>query len=212
MGPKFRTLRSGVCSNDFELNTFECIINTSLVGSVNTTRKRFKVSDTLVLNADGSPISFMPLSTITWEESIKYMVLDKAVVLAWHDNWIVHSANWSTPVPSVIILRDYMKSKSTVRFSRANVYLRDDGTCQYCLEEITPKEATLDHVMPTSKGGKTTWENCCTACGPCNANKGNDHRIVPKKKPHKPDYYELVNKRKKMPFNVRHSAWLEYLQ
>ena len=87
------------------------------------------MSDTLVLNADGLPISVMPLSVIPWEESIKYMVLDKADVLVWHESWIVHSANWETPVPSVIMLREYMKARQTVRFSRANVYLRDDCKC-----------------------------------------------------------------------------------
>jgi 5-methylcytosine-specific restriction endonuclease McrA len=90
------------------------------------------MADTLVLNADGLPVSVLPLSTINWQESIKYMVLEKAVVLHWHDNWIVRSARWETPVPSVIILRDYMKIKTTVRFSRSNVYLRDNGQCQYC--------------------------------------------------------------------------------
>ena len=78
------------------------------------------MSDTLVLNADGQPVSFLPLSTINWQEAIKYMVLDKANVLAWHDNWIVRSARWETPVPSVLMLHEYMKSKTTVRFSRAN--------------------------------------------------------------------------------------------
>ena len=69
------------------------------------------MSDTLVLNADGLPVSYLPLSTIDWQEAIKYMVLDKADVLSWHDNWIVRSARWETPVPSVIMLRDYMKPK-----------------------------------------------------------------------------------------------------
>lgn len=171
------------------------------------------MSDTLVLNADGAPVSFLPLSTIPWEESIKYLVLDKATVLAWHEDWVVRSARWETKVPSVIILKDYMKAKSTVRFSRANVYLRDDGTCQYCLEPITAKESTLDHVVPTSKGGKTSWENCCTACGPCNAGKADQTKgWKPANTPKKPSYYELVNKRKKMPFNVRHAQWLEFLK
>lgn len=170
------------------------------------------MSDTLVLNADGSPVSFLPLSTIPWQESIKYMVLEKATVLAWHDNWVVHSAYWETPVPSVIILKEYMKAKTTVRFSRANVYLRDNGTCQYCYDPVTRQEATLDHVIPTSRGGKTTWENTCTACGPCNANKADKLGLKPRVLPKKPSYYDLVNKRKKMPFHVAHEAWLEFLK
>ena len=47
------------------------------------------MADVLLLNADGNPVSYMPLSTLTWEDAIKYMVLDKADVLMWHDNWIV---------------------------------------------------------------------------------------------------------------------------
>lgn len=170
------------------------------------------MSDTLVLNADGVPVSFLPLSVIDWQEAIRYMVLEKAHVLSWHDNWIVHSARWETPVPSVIMLKEYMKAKTTVRFSKGNVYLRDSYRCLYCEKTLQKKDCTLDHVLPTSKGGKTTFENCATACGPCNANKGNDHRIKPKYKPYKPDFYELVNKRKKLPFQVRHPSWLEFLQ
>lgn len=170
------------------------------------------MADTLVLNADGLPVSVLPLSVIPWQESIKYMCLDKADVLLWHENWIVRSAHWETQVPSVIMLREYMKAKSAVRFSRANVYLRDNGQCQYCGTHIERKDATLDHVMPVSKGGKTTWDNCVTACGPCNAEKADKTKgYKPRVKPHKPDYYDLVNKRKKQPFHVRHEDWLQFI-
>ena len=170
------------------------------------------MSDSLLLNADGAPVSFLPLSTLTWQDAIKYMVLDKAHVLAWHDNWIVHSANWETPVPSILILREYMKPKTSVRFSKSNVFLRDNYTCAYCSDHLEKKNCTLDHVLPTSLGGKTTFENCVTACGPCNAGKGNNKKIVPKYKPHKPDFYELVNKRKRMPFQLRFEEWRDYVQ
>lgn len=170
------------------------------------------MSDTLLLNADGAPVSFLPLSTITWQDAIKYMVLDKATVLEWHDNWIVHSATWETAVPSILILKEYMKPKTSIRFSKSNVFLRDNYTCAYCEDLLEKKACTLDHVLPTSHGGKTTFENCVTACGPCNAGKGNNKKIKPKFKPHKPDFYELVNKRKRMPFQVRHEAWRDYLR
>jgi len=170
------------------------------------------MADTLLLNADGLPVSYMPLSTLIWEDAIKYMVLDKADVLLWHDNWIVHSATWETPVPSVMMLREYMKPKVTVRFSRQNIYLRDNGTCAYCSKPVDRKEATLDHVNPVSKGGKTTWENCVTACAPCNSNKSDTTKgWKPKFKPYKPDFYELVNKRKKEEFNVRYKEWNQFL-
>jgi len=171
------------------------------------------MADTLLLNADGMPASYMPLSTIIWEDAIKYMVLDKADVLLWHDNWIVHSANWSTPVPSVMMLREYMKPKVSIRFSRTNVYLRDNGQCQYCGDFIERKASTLDHVTPVSKGGLSTWENCTTACAPCNANKSDQTKgWKPKIKPYKPEFYELVNKRKKQGFdNVRFKEWLQFI-
>ena len=171
------------------------------------------MADTLLLNADGMPVSVLPLSTITWQDAIRYMVLDKGTVLSWHENWIVRSASWQTQVPSVIILREYMKTKTTVRFSRANIHLRDSGQCQYCGTSVDRKVATLDHVLPVSKGGKTTWENCVTACGPCNSHKSDKlHGWKPRIAPYKPDYYELVNKRKKYEFQVRYEEWLQYLQ
>jgi hypothetical protein len=166
---------------------------------------------TLILNADASPVSYLPLSTISWEEAIRYLVTDKAVVLEWYDEWIVHSEKWQTAVPAVMILKEYQKKKTGVRFSKQNVFLRDGYVCQYCGDDVLRKTSTLDHVLPTSHGGKTTWENCCTACGPCNANKGNNKKIVPKVKPYKPSYFQLVDKRKKLDWNVAHPSWINYL-
>lgn len=144
----------------------------------------------LILNADASPVSMLPLSTISWEEAIRYMVSDKAIVLEWYDNWIVRSEKWSTPVPAVMILKEYQKKKTGIRFSKQNVFLRDGYACQYCGDDVSRKTATLDHILPTSHGGKTTFENTVCACGPCNANKGNNKKIVPKHMPVKPTYFQ----------------------
>lgn len=165
-----------------------------------------------MLNADGAPVSWLPLSTISWEEAIKYMVLEKATVLDFYDDWIVHSANWETAVPSVMILKDYEKRKTSIRYSKHNVFLRDGYVCQYCGDDVSKKTATLDHVLPVSHGGKTTFENTVTACGPCNANKGNNKKIVPKTKPYKPTYFQLVDKRKKQHWDIPHPAWKNYLE
>ena len=169
------------------------------------------MADCLVLNADGAPVNYLPLSTIDWQEAIRYMVLDKASVLEWHEDWVVRSARWETQVPAVIMLREYMKPKTAVRFSKSNIFLRDRFTCAYCSDKLEKRDCTLDHVLPISHGGKTTFENTVTACSPCNASKGNNSKIKPKFKPYKPDYYELVNKRKAMSFSLRHETWKDYL-
>lgn len=167
--------------------------------------------DTLLLNADAGPVSILPLSVISWQEAIRYMVLDKVSVIDWHDDWIVRSANWETRVPAVIMLKDYQKPKMTMRFSKMNIFLRDEYSCQYCGDSVTRRSATLDHVLPVSHGGKTTWENCTTACSHCNSTKGNNKKIKPKIAPHKPSYWELVEKRKKQSFDVRHPSWAQFL-
>jgi len=169
------------------------------------------MSDVLLLNTDGSPVSMLPLSTISWQEAIRFMVLDKVSVMDWHEDWIVHSSNWSTRVPSVIMLKEYQKKKGYVRYSKMNVFLRDEFVCQYCATKVTRKTATLDHVLPISHGGKSTWENSTTACMPCNSGKGNNKHHVPKHKPHKPTYWELVEKRKKLDWDIQHPSWAQWL-
>jgi hypothetical protein len=166
---------------------------------------------TLVLNKDGSPVSMLPLSIISWQEAIKYMVLDKAYVLEWHEDWIVRSARWETQVPAVIMVKEFMKKKSSIRFSKQNVFLRDGYKCAYCEIDVNRKTATLDHILPTSLGGKTTFENSVCACADCNARKGNNQKIRPKKMPTRPNYYQLVEQRKKMPFDLGHPSWASYL-
>jgi len=61
----------------------------------------------------------------------------------------------------------------SIRFSRANVLLRDNYTCQYCGEVLASHELTFDHVVPRARGGRTVWENIVACCRPCNARKGN---------------------------------------
>jgi 5-methylcytosine-specific restriction endonuclease McrA len=153
----------------------------------------------------------LPLSTIGWEEAVRYLVSEKAIALEWYDDWVVRSEKWSTRVPAVMILKEYQKKKTAVRYSKQNVFLRDGYICQYCEDDVSRKTATLDHVLPTSHGGKTTWENTVTACGPCNANKGNNKKIVPKMKPYKPTYFQLAEKRKRLKWELQHPSWANYL-
>lgn len=167
--------------------------------------------DCLLLNGDGQPVSLLPLSVICWKEAIKHLVLEKGKTLAWHENWIVRSSYWETRVPAIIMLSEYTKPKTTVRYSKSNVFLRDRFKCQYCGVDVTKRSATLDHVMPVSHGGRSTWENSTTSCAHCNSTKGNKKHIKPKAVPHKPSYWELIDKRKSLPFEINHPDWEMYL-
>ena len=76
-------------------------------------------------------------------------------------------------VPRVVVLSAYEHlPKGKVRFSRLNIYARDHDTCQYCRRQMARSELNLDHVVPRSQGGKTSWENVVCSCVPCNLNKG----------------------------------------
>lgn len=168
------------------------------------------MSHCLLLNSDATPVSILPLSLITWQEAIKYLVLDKATVLEWYHGWTVSSPSWTTEVPAVMMTKTYMKKNNLARFSKENIFLRDEYRCQYCDIEVEKTTATIDHVLPESRGGKTTWENCVTACWPCNAIKG-DRIMTPNRPPYEPNFFELINKRKKRPFFFRHPSWKNYL-
>jgi 5-methylcytosine-specific restriction endonuclease McrA len=135
------------------------------------------VSHTLLLNADAQPVSYLPLSAIKWKEAITYLWLDKVTVLEWYDDWMVHSATWETKVPAVMMLKDMQRRRQKPRFSKANLYVRDVYTCQYCNTPYTKQNLTLDHVVPLSLGGKTSWANIVAACGPCNNRKGNKTQL-----------------------------------
>jgi hypothetical protein len=77
-------------------------------------------------------------------------------------------------VPSVILLSRYDKLPShDVNFSRKTIYRRDKYRCQYCGCSPGSEELTIDHIIPKSQGGKTTWLNCCVACVACNSQKAN---------------------------------------
>lgn len=165
------------------------------------------MSDVLILNADAQPVSYLPLSVIQWKEAIKYLYHDKCDVLEWYDDWLVRSPSWETKVPAIIMMRQYIKQKTEVRFSKSNLYLRDQYKCQYCGNKFARSHLTIDHVVPTSRGGKTEWTNVVAACNPCNSTKGNRMDWKPKYKPYRPGYWELVRKRKQMEFTIRHPSW-----
>jgi len=88
-----------------------------------------------------------------------------------HDS--VATVNKRIRVPRVLVLSAYEHlPKGRVRFSRLNIYARDGDTCQYCGRKLARSELNLDHIIPRSQGGKTSWENVVCSCVPCNLKKG----------------------------------------
>jgi 5-methylcytosine-specific restriction endonuclease McrA len=85
----------------------------------------------------------------------------------------VRSVNFEIQVPRVIRLLFYDRvPKQTVRLNRRNIFLRDASRCQYCGGKFPSSELSLDHVLPRSRGGQTTWDNVVCACVACNVRKG----------------------------------------
>ena len=85
-------------------------------------------SPTLVLNADYQPLSYYPLSVWSWQDAIKAVFLKRVNIVAEYDEK-VNSPNLSIKLPSVIALKEYIRSKREPAFTRFNVFLRDDFTC-----------------------------------------------------------------------------------
>ena len=131
------------------------------------------MSDTLLLNADGRPISYLPISAVHWHISVKLKYLDKVRVVEEYEDRVIRSPSFEMKLPSVLMFYDYHFFPKTPKFSRTNVYLRDLFTCQYCGCRHDTQELTLDHVVPRSKGGHLHWENVVAACRRCNQFKSN---------------------------------------
>jgi len=165
----------------------------------------------LVLNADYTPLSYFPLSLWPWQTAIKAVFLERVDIVASYQRE-VHSPTWSMPIPSVIALRQYVKPSEFPAFTRFNLFLRDSFACQYCGRG---EDLTFDHVIPRSRGGRTTWENIVTACAPCNLSKGGrtprEAGLQPHRMPRRPTMYELQDHGRRFPPNHLHESWLDYL-
>ena len=122
----------------------------------------------LVLNADFRPLSYYPLSLWPWQDAVKAVFLERVDVVAQYDHE-VRSPSFKMRLPSVIALREFVKQDRPPAFTRFNVFLRDGFECVYC---GATEDLTFDHVIPRSKGGRTSWDNIVAACSPCNLRKG----------------------------------------
>lgn len=122
---------------------------------------------TIVLNGD---YSF--LNTISWRRALCLLLKGKAEALKYTDR-VVHCADGSEiKIPLVMRLIKVIRMiyKNRVPYTKRNVMVRDNYTCCYCGSH---EDLTIDHIIPESRGGETSFENCITACFPCNNKKNN---------------------------------------
>ncbi|MEQ8471675.1 MAG: HNH endonuclease [Marinoscillum sp.] len=123
------------------------------------------MTSVLVLNAD-----YNPLTVCSTERAFLLMYLNKAELISHIKEKMLRSVNEEFPYPSVIKVKKYINVPyKGVVLTRHNIFKRDRFSCQYC---GTNKDLTLDHLIPKSKGGKSSWTNLVTACKHCNAKKG----------------------------------------
>ncbi len=116
-------------------------------------------------------------------------------------------------VPRVLLLMVYDRlPKKSIRFSRLNIYLRDKNTCQYCGRFYPKYELNLDHVVPRSRGGTSSWDNIVCSCIDCNRRKGgslpNEVGMGLIKTPEKPYWNPLVELMQK---GVKYQEWEPFL-
>jgi len=165
----------------------------------------------LVLNADYRPLSYLPLSLWSWQDAVKAAYLDRVSIIAEYDQ-VVHSPSMEFRIPSVVVLKDYVRPTKTAAFTRFNLFLRDEFRCQYCGSR---GEMTFDHVIPRARGGKTVWENVVAACGPCNLKKGSRSLsqcgLHLRRLPRRPQARELHASGRKFPPNHLHESWMDFL-
>jgi 5-methylcytosine-specific restriction endonuclease McrA len=178
---------------------------------------------TLVLNRHWMPVNVATVArslTMLWNESALVVDPDDFRLYTWAD-WarlapkdgepFIRTVSFSMRVPEVLTLTRHDRPRSnSVTFSRRNVFKRDHSTCQYCGTQPGTEELTIDHVLPRSRGGATTWENCVLACVACNARKANrtpeQAGMKLRKPPLRPSWKPFYDSA-----NVRIASWNRFL-
>jgi 5-methylcytosine-specific restriction endonuclease McrA len=139
---------------------------------------------TLVLNRHWQPVNVATVArslVMVWNEAARFVDPDDYQLYSWHD-WtllrpevdepFIQAVTMRLRVPEVIALTTYDRMpEASVSFSRRNIFKRDRYTCQYCGAQPGTEELSIDHVVPRSHGGASTWDNCVLACITCNKNK-----------------------------------------
>lgn len=150
------------------------------------------MSSVLVLNA-----SYEPLSIVSMRRAVILLLKEKAELVEAAEAYL-RSERGAVPVPLVIRLICFVRipHRMTLPLSRRSVLARDQYTCQYCGVQPGRTELTMDHVMPRSRGGQTSWENVVASCRSCNQRKGSrtpgEARMHLRTEPKRPRYVALT--------------------
>jgi len=156
---------------------------------------------------------YEPLKVISWERAITLLFLGKIEVIEEYDHDI-RSTSMVIKMPAVVrLLSAFKRHKKKVKFSRINIFGRDNYKCQYCGTKEKMSDLTYDHVIPKSRGGKTTWKNIVTCCYDCNSKKRdrtpNESGMHLKCKPSQPNWVPSLTIT--ISKTTAPSAWASYL-
>ena len=150
------------------------------------------MGDVLVLNA-----TYEPLNVVSVKRAVILLLKEKAEIIEAAEAKL-RSESFSLQVPLVIRLMYFVKipRRISLPVTRRGILSRDHYTCQYCGVMPPRKELTIDHVVPRSRGGKTTWENVVAACQKCNGRKGcrtpGEAHMKLQTKPERPRYLAVA--------------------
>lgn len=178
---------------------------------------------TLVLNRNWQPVSVATVARalgMLWSETARVVDPRDYQLYTWED-WaklepaagepFIQGVSLKLRAPEVMSLSDYDKvPTSVVTFSRRNIFKRDHYTCQYCGKQPGGDELTIDHVLPRSRGGVSSWENCVLACLECNSRKADrlptEARLKLRRSPIRPDWKPLY-----AAHQVRIESWSRFV-
>lgn len=177
---------------------------------------------TLVLNRNWQPVNIASVAralVMVWNENARIVEPESYQLFDWGE-WTklepvgeeaIKTVSQRIRIPEVISLLEFDRvPSSTVTFSRRNIFKRDRFTCQYCHRQPAPDELTIDHVVPRSHGGISSWENCVLACVDCNHTKADrtpeQAQMKLKKAPVRPEWNPVYSQH-----SLRMDSWSKFI-